>query len=381
MAKQKPKQTDLKKDLESAPAVVEGVRLFEYVEFLIRRKELFVIVFFCSLLFCYGLIYVFVDEQFESTALIVPREMELYNTIIFSRSMMERVITEFHLIAAYRLDTADRACGEKAVKRLREEIFTKEMDQSAFQITVRALSAQQSAAMTNFIVRSLNERIVDLKTSSSRENRIFLSNRIEEIYTHLHTAEDSLRLYEGRTGMVDTKGQMQEILTAHTILEAELTARQLQKGILGRMYDKAAPQVREVEIQILEFQKKLALMRSASDSRNPLLALERLPKAAVEYLRRFRDVEINNLLLQHVVPLYEQAKIEETKGYAILQVIDEAVPASKRSYPPRTLFAFIGAFSITLIVFLFLFFRNSLLSSPSPRWEFVVANIRHWKWK
>lgn len=56
-----------------------GFRLFDYVEFLVRRKFLFLLVPFVSLVICYVAIYVLIDEQFEATAVIIPREDEAAN--------------------------------------------------------------------------------------------------------------------------------------------------------------------------------------------------------------------------------------------------------------------------------------------------------------
>jgi uncharacterized protein involved in exopolysaccharide biosynthesis len=79
-----------------------------------------------------------------------------------------------------------------------------------------------------------------------------------------------------------------------------------------------------------------------------------------------------------VVPLYEQAKIEEKKDYPILQVIDYAVPPAKKSWPPRTLFALIGAFSVTMFVYLVLRMRSSVSKITDPRLLSIIREAKRW---
>jgi len=386
-----------------------GLHLFDYLDFLVKHKELFLVVFLVSSIIGYLLIFFFVEDQYEATVVLIPRsddvtsavsgllratkglplglgakssrsDVDLYNTVIFSRSMLEDVIAKFDLLKAYKLDTTALDHMELAVKRLKKEIQTKETEESAFVVTVRAGTREGSADMANYIIRRMNERIIDLNTSHSRDNREFLGQRVDEISAALRTAEDSLRFFQERTGLLDAKSQLQGIITANTTLETELEAKKLQEGIMERMYDRESPQVKELKMQIDVYQKKLGELRSQREPGSPLLPLGQLPLMAVEFLRRYREVELNNLLLEYVLPLYEQAKLEEKKDYPVLQVIDNAVPPAKRSYPPRTVFALIGSCSVTLLVYLFLLARRTAMNPVDPRWSAIIDKSKRWNW-
>ena len=385
-----------------------GFQLIDYIDFLLKRKRMFVAIFFSSFILTYVTVYVFVDEQYEATATIIPREddasslasgllstakkipfslggksvdsdIDLYKTLIFSRTMMEDVIREFDLGRVYKLDTTDIAYMEKAVKRLRSDIVTKETEESAFLVTVRALSRQSAAGMANYIIKRLDDRIIEFKVSRSRDSKEFLQSRVREIAAQLKNAEDSLRVFQERTGLLDVKSQLQGIISANTSLETELTAKKIQLGILQQLYDKESPQVKELSVQIEEYEKRLINLRSQGDPGSPLLALKRLPRASVEYLRLYRDVELNNMLMEFVVPLYEQSRIEEKKDYPVLQIVDYAVPPAKKSYPPRTLLSLFGALSISLLVLIFLMIRGALVRITDPRVLAMLKEVKRWR--
>lgn len=381
-------------------------RMFRFLEVLVTRKIQFVKVFAISAVLLYAFIFFFIEEQYEASALIIPREedvtasagsllrgiknlpfgigqkpagyeMDLYNTIIYSRGVMEDVIGHFALLDAYGLDTA-RLDMETAVKRLRKAVLTAETEESAFQVTVRARTPVMAADMTNYVVQRMNAKIVELKFSRSRDNRIFLEHRIDEVQANLKAAEDSLQRFQEQTGFLDAKVQVQGILTAHAAIERDLTVQKFKKSILERMYDSQSPEVQEADMQIQEYQKNLDVLRSKSDPGSSLLPLSKLPQRSVEFLRRYRAVEINNMLLEYVLPLFEQAKFEEKKDFPVLQVIDYAVPPAKKSYPPRTVFALLGALSVTLLAAIGTFLRDEGKNITDTRLLSLYREAKHW---
>ncbi len=248
-------------------------------------------------------------------------------------------------------------------------------------ITVRAASRQRAADMVNEILAKMSERIVELKVSRSKENRVFLGKRVEEIQSTLRQVEDSMRTFQERTGLLDVKSQVQGIVTAHATLEADIAAKNVQKGILEKLYNEDSPQIKEVDLQVQELQKRIVQLRSEGDRGGVILSLKKLPKTSIEFIRLYREIEINTMLLEYVIPLYEQSKIEEKKDYPVIQVIDYAIPPSKKSYPPRILFALIGSISISLCCLMLLYFRAILPQDRFSKVRALCHDLLTWKLK
>jgi uncharacterized protein involved in exopolysaccharide biosynthesis len=55
----------------------------------------------------------------------------------------------------------------------------------------------------------------------------------------------------------------------------------------------------------------------------------------VKYLRIYREAEVQAKIMELVLPLYEQAKIEEQRDTPSVLVLDTATPAFKASKPKR----------------------------------------------
>ncbi|MFB5621213.1 MAG: GumC family protein, partial [Nitrosopumilus sp.] len=357
------------------------VSLTDYLVLLVKWKKFLIYLLVPTLILTYLAIYFFVDEQYDAEVLIVPTgeegmsgiaslmsnldlnlpfslggtaspDLNIYSTIIYSRSNLEEVIEKYNLIENYGLSTDIKDYRKKAVEILYSNINASETDFLAYQIEVRANDPKLAADIANYIVELLNEKIVALKTEKSRNNRVFLEQRLAEVRENLHMAEDSLMHYQEYSGLISPEDQYKGIVEAYTEIESNLIMKRIQKSILEKIKGETSPEVTNLEYEISGIDNKLIDIKQKGEPAGILPPIKNLPEKAVNYFRLLREVEINSAILEFVLPLYEQSKIEEKKDIPTLQVIDYAVPYETKSYPPRLLFTLL----ITSTIFLFVFF-------------------------
>ena len=384
------------------------LRFIDYLVFLVKYKRLILITVFLTGIIGYLTIYFFIDEQFDSKSVIIPakdeglggiggllgdlgnlplglgdefsnEEMGMYNTIIYSRTLLEKVIYEFKLIDIYELDKDDPEHMEKAIKILSNNISTIETPNFAYEIEVRSPDPDLSATMNNFIVQEMNNKIVEMKIEKSKNNRIFLEERVAEIENSLSLAEDSLRFYQEKSGMLEAVEQVKEVMGIYGELETELIKKQIEVSILKQIYPSGHPQLEEAELGIKEYSKKIQKLKLEGEDNSLLLSLKSIPEKAVNYFRNFRNVEINSAILQFVLPLYEQAKFEEQKDVPVIQIVDVAVPPAKKSFPPRTIFTLILMFIAFLICFVFILLNENENWQSSDKYKYIRTNLFKWK--
>ena len=218
-----------------------------------------------------------------------------YFAILKSREAMEAVVRKFNLMGEYGITDSSM---EKAVKALSGNTAFDTQDDDNITIEVFDRDPLRAADIANYFVELLNGISVQLGTKEAGSNREFIETRLDGIYADLRRAEDSLQAYQERTGML-------------IVPEGEGASG---IGPIAELYGMKAR--KDLELAI--------------------------PGIGVESLRLYCNVAIQQKIIEFLVPLYEQAKINEHKDIPVLLVLDRAVPAEKKSKPQRMLIVFLA---------------------------------------
>jgi len=118
---------------------------------------------------------------------------------------------------------------------------------------------------------------------------------------------------------------------------------------------------------------------------NFLPPLARTPEIGIEYIRRYRELEIQGKILELLMPLYEQARIEEQRNTPSVIVLDRAVAAEKASKPKRLILTIAITFCSIILAVLFTVYRNrarvlaSSLSTEELNKLLFIKQEFHWK--
>jgi uncharacterized protein involved in exopolysaccharide biosynthesis len=236
---------------------------------------------------------------------------------------------------------------EKAVKKLRENAEFDYETEGNIAIKVYDKDPQRAAAMANYFVELLNELSVELGTQEARNNREFVERRYLKNLQDLKNSEDSLRVFQQKYGIYALPEQTASAIKAATELKSEAMAREVELGIAQRSLGAENPKTKALQLQLAELNKKLLEMKfgTADWHKDQSLALfvpfKDVPALGTEYIRLFREFQIQSKLMEFLLPLYEQAKIDEQKDTPVVLVLDRAVPPERKARPRRSLIVLI----------------------------------------
>lgn len=382
----------------------QQLSLWFIFKLLIINKKKLILIFLCSLVFSYGGVFFLTEKQYESTATIIPlndsslsglsalfnnvssmlpvglgnisneSDMNMFNTIIYSRSSIEDCIKKFDLQKLYKIKQR-----EDAVKVVRKIIKTSITLNNAYEIKVRTKSPQLAAEMTNYLVKYLNDKIIQLNGSKSKENRLFLEKRYNEITTNLRTAEDSLRQFQEKTGVFVADNQIQASLETYAKLDAELATKQIEIQVLKKMYGENSSNVQSAQIAHDVLRNKVKKIKNGSDSGSVIMSLSTMPKTSLDFYRHYRNVRIYNEMLSYILPMFEQAKFEEQKNIPILQIIDNAIPPERKAYPSRTFMAIVVTTILMLFVCSYLVISEFIKNTDNEKILFLKKELFNFK--
>jgi len=287
---------------------------------------------------------------------------EAYNylAILQSRTYFEKVINKFNLREVYKFDPDDPI--EEIIDELESNVKFNVEDEGNITIKVTDKDPKRAAAMANYFVQILNEISIELGTIEAKNNREFIEKRYLQVLKDLKNVEDSLRYFSEKFSVYSIEDQTKAAIKAAADIKAQIELQKIEYELLSRNYGNDHPLVLEKKLMINELQNRLKTMKFGesnltSSSLSLYTPFSQLPEVGIEYLRLMREYELQGKLLEFILPVYEQAKIEEKKDIPVCVVLDKAVPAQKKSYPKRVIIvvaSFAGSLFLSIILALFL---------------------------
>lgn len=284
------------------------------------------------------------------TSLTGNPETDRYLAILKSGTVLGAVIEKFDLVNVYNITSYP---NEKTAKELLNNVEFEVEDEGNLTITVYDKDPQRAADMANYFVAMLNKTNTELQVQNARGNRQFIEERYKKNMFDLAAAEDSLRAFQQRYGIIAMPEQTEASIKAAAEITGQLALKEVEVGVLRRTQGADHPAVLSAQIEIEEMHRKLSQMNKGTNTTEGEMKIfvpfNKVPKLATEYIRRYRDVEIQYKILQFITPLYEQAKVEERRQTPSVLELDRAMPAERKSKPKISLYALL-AFVISLIL-------------------------------
>lgn len=263
-----------------------------------------------------------------------------YFAVLKSRTAMEAVVRRFNLIDVY--DISDTSM-EKAVKALTENTSFETSDDDNITIQVLDKEPQRAADMANCFVELLNEISIKLGTQEARSNREFIEKRLETAKKDLRDAEDTLQAYQEKSGMIVALDPASPGVSGIAELYGMKAKKEIELGILKRTVSADNMLSQRTELELAELNKKLSTF----------------PGIGIESLRLYRDLVIQQKIIEFLLPMYEQAKVDEHKDVPVLLVLDKAVTPERKVRPQRILIVFLsGTLSLFACVLLAFFLHG-----------------------
>jgi len=212
--------------------------------------------------------------------------------------------------------------------------------------------------MANFFVDKLNQIYLEMSTAEARSNREFMERRYRQNLQDLKNAEDSLKVFQKKTGIYSVPEQLKAGIEAAADVQSQIALREMQLAILSKTTTPDNELRERTVLELNALRDKMNALQVGDEGRRGEFKIfppfDRAPELGVQYFRLYREVEMQGKIMELILPLYEQAKIEEQRDTPSMLILDNAVPPEKASKPRR--------FLMTGIVFVLSFVIGSLLT-------------------
>ena len=259
---------------------------------------------------------------------------DVFVAMLKSRIMADAVIKQFDLMKLYNDKTM-----QDARKDLESDTTIKVSKEKVIKVTVEAKSPQLASDIANFYVANLDRLNRTLNVTKSGQNRVFIEKRLVETKTNLVKAEEALREFQTKNKAVHLEAQGRAAIEAAAMIQAQISATEVQLQVMEGYLTVDNPEVVRMRSGLGELKKQLALLEFGKGGKGQLPgdrmhpAFITVPSLAIEYARLFREVKVQETLYTMLTSQYEQAKIAEARDTPSVQVLDQGVPAEKKSRP------------------------------------------------
>jgi len=304
---------------------------------------------------------------------------DTFVAILKSRTMGEELIARFKLRGYYEAKHI-----EDAIKGLRDATEISVSREGVISVKVEDKDPQLAANMANAYLTNLDRMFAKLGTTEASRQRTFLADRLERSEKTLRQAEDAVRRFAEANRTVGLQEQAKGVIEAGARLKGEVIAAEVALESLRTFSTETNPQVVQQKARVDELKRQLARMQYSggeelpSDPTAPAqarqeyhLPVSKMPAVGVQYSRLMREVKIQETVFTLLTQQYEQAKIAEARDMPVVQILDKAVPAERKSKPKTVLTSVIvGVLSLFFAIFLafaleYLERARTLRSSPA----------------
>jgi len=278
--------------------------------------------------------------------------------VLQSRTVAEDVIRALDLIKVlFEEDRDEPPTIQDAVRSLTEATKITDDKKGVISVSVEYKDPGIAADIANQYTIALQIFLNKNALSGEKRNRIFIENQLKKVKEELREAEEAMKRFQTSKKIIAMDAQTEAAIKALADLRAQVTAREVQLGVMKQFSTPSNPDVLRIKDELRELKKQLSMLetRGSNPETDALPSLSEAPTIGLEYVRLKRKVLTEEKVFELMTQQYEIAKIDEAKEDITFQVIDRAIPPEKRVKPKRKLNVMLSGI-VSLFVGVFLVF-------------------------
>ena len=296
----------------------------------------------------------------EGTALVA---------VLNSRSLKDSLIKKFNLQSYYKTKTM-----LETRKALERDISYELTEEGTIKIYARAKTKYFSFGdgdnearshcykMADYILNLLDNINKKLRAESAKNQREFIEKRYLQNKKDLQTIENQFRSFQKRTQIIALEEQTKATIEVIAQVKAMIVAKEVEIEQLKQKLSPEHSSLINARKDLFGLQIKYDNLIEGTEKGSPDIfpSINSLPDVGLEYLRLYRDLTIQEKIQEIIVPMYEQAKIQEAKDTPSLQIIDHAVVPDKKLKPKRAFIVLFAGFAGILASLIFIYLKVNL---------------------
>ena len=283
-----------------------------------------------------------------------------YVALLQSATVADRLIDEFKLMQVYDEDYRFEARKELA-KNARVSLGKKD---GLITVEVDDVDPGRAAAMANRHVDELRRLTSQLALTEAQQRRLFFETQLKKTRDELTSAQQALQASGFNPGAL--KAEPKAAAEGYARLKAEVTAAEVRLQTLRRNLSETTPEVQQAQTMLGALRAQLGKTEATTDL-----------TGGPDYISKFREFKYQETLFELFSRQYELARLDESREGALIQVVDVAKPAERKSKPKRGITAVATTLATLLLLAVFVVTRHFWrLNAARPDRAAKLAQLR-----
>ncbi|MFZ2324249.1 MAG: GNVR domain-containing protein [Ignavibacteriaceae bacterium] len=299
------------------------------------------------------------------TASISNASSQLYIEILKSRSASIYVLKKLNLQKKY-----DKNDIYSAAKKLSDDLEIDINKEGMIKLSVNVNTniiplifdnknekKKLAADLSNTFIEALDKINREKLVSKSRRARIFIEAQLEETKIKLDSVENALMDFQKKNKTISLPDQLKSAIESAANLKTEIAKTEVELGLMKynvNENDRAYISLKKKLEQLNEQYAKIEL-----GNEDYFVAFKDVPALGKELSSLVREVKIQNEVYMMLQQQYYKEKIQENRDLPTVEILDEAVPPTKKA-SPRTIVSMVfgGIFIFLFVSLIFVILAN-----------------------
>jgi tyrosine-protein kinase Etk/Wzc len=300
------------------------------------------------------------------------QETNLFLAILNSRSLLTAIAEKFELQKLYETPTM-----EETLKELQNHLRVQVNEDGTVSLSAEArtpwMASQEEVMAAKNLARDLANAMMDeldtankrIKSDQAHNTRMFIEKRYLQNMVDLHAAEEAFKVFQEKYQAISLPEQTKALITAAADIRAQITAKEIETEFLAKYLGKSHPDYIRSQNELTILRRKYDQFKYGpkgvetglmqEDNKDIFIPIDQVPDLGLQYARLYRELMLQEKILEFIMPQYEQAKIQEAKDTPTVQVLDRAILPERKSRPKRMIIVAVSglmalAFSIGMAV-------------------------------
>lgn len=276
--------------------------------------------------------------------------------ILNSQSLKDSLIDKFDLFNRYEEDYK-----ESLYRKLSERIQIEEMREGGLgfnpivsvKIGVIDETPDFAQEMNEYIIDFLSTRMENINNENSEYSLELIRERFRKNQLELKQAEKALNEFQNTYGIFEIENQLSVLIENIALVKQEIIEKEIQLELIRINFGQSSSQYKSINSEINALNKKYEELIEKSDNNEQIQFaspnLKDVPDLFLTYARLFREVEIQNMIYEFIVPQLEQQELYLLNSNSGLRIIDNPdLPTYK--YKPKRAYFVIAGFIFSIVV-------------------------------